>query len=230
MLILQGNSIIEGLSEKSYALFAYAFGTMGLLDELFPGLAGYNGEGVPVWDEHATPWSILSGEGDLVAQIERIGASDDIFIHPSATIGECVMIEGPCYIGEDVEVRHSAFLRKGSWICQGAVVGHSSEVKNSILLPGSKAPHFNYVGDSILGFDVNLGAGTKLSNIRNDRREVLITLGDGKRVETGLVKFGAIIGDGSQLGCNVVTNPGTIMQPLSMVSPNETITGWFGVK
>ena len=97
---------------------------------------------------------------------------------------------------------------------------------NSILLPGSKAPHFNYVGDSILGIGVNLGAGAKLSNVRNDRRNILVSLGDGSKIDTRLVKLGALVGDGSQLGCNVVTNPGSIIAPGSMIPPNETITGW----
>jgi NDP-sugar pyrophosphorylase family protein len=102
-----------------------------------------------------------------------------------------------------------------------------TEVKNSILLPGSKAPHFNYVGDSILGRNVNLGAGTKLSNIRHDRREILVKIENRDRVNTGLRKFGALIGENSQLGCNVVTNPGSILATNSMVPPNETVTGWF---
>ena len=110
------------------------------------------------------------------------------------------------------------------------MVGHSSEVKNSILLPNSKAPHFNYVGDSILGFGVNIGAGVKLSNVRNDGGDIAVTLENGERVDTGLRKLGALIGDDSQLGCNVVTNPGSIIVPCSMISPNETVTGWFGVK
>ncbi len=109
-------------------------------------------------------------------------------------------------------------------------MGHSSEIKNSVLLPGSKAPHFNYVGDSILGISVNIGAGVKLSNVRNDRKEVTIKMENGERLGTGLRKLGALIGDGSQLGCNVVTNPGTIIAPSSMISPNETISGWFDAK
>jgi len=159
-----------------------------------------------------------------------VGTADGVFIHPDAEIGEFVRIEGPSYVGANAEIRHSAYLRKGSWICDGAVVGHSSEVKNSILLPNSKAPHFNYVGDSILGFGVNIGAGVKLSNVRNDGGDIAVTLENGERVDTGLRKLGALIGDDSQLGCNVVTNPGSIIVPCSMISPNETVTGWFGVK
>ena len=166
--------------------------------------------------------------------IVRTGFSDGqidysggpIIIHQSAKIGSFVRIEGPCYIGADSEIRHSSYLRKGSWICRGAVVGHSTEVKNSILLPNAKAPHFNYVGDSILGIDCNLGAGTKLSNVRNDRREIIVTVEDGSRVDTGLKKLGALVGDNSQLGCNVVTNPGAMLAPFSMIPPNETVNGF----
>jgi len=205
---------------------------MGLLESLFPGLTGYEKNTIPVWEDPQRPWSILGGGSfGLISQIIEItGAEDGILIDNSAIIGEFVRIEGPCIIGPNAIVKHSAFLRAGSWICEGAVVGHSSEIKHSILLPNSKAPHFNYVGDSIIGMDVNLGAGAKISNVRNDRREVIVTLSDGERVETGLRKFGAIIGDNSQLGCNVVTNPGTIMVPESMIQPNETVGGWVGVR
>ena len=162
-----------------------------------------------------------------MAQIEEIaGKEGGVFIHPSASIGDFVKIEGPCFIGPKAEIRHSAYLRKGSWICEGAIVGHSSEVKNSILLPGAKAPHFNYVGDSIVGIDVNLGAGAILSNVRNDGRNIFVTLEDGSRFDSGFRKMGALIGDGSQLGCNVVTNPGSILTPDSMIPPNESVKGW----
>ena len=205
---------------------------MSLLARLFPDIVESQAEGVPSWEDDRNPWSILAlGDNSLTSQLMRIvGSADGVFIHPDAEIGEFVRIDGPCYVGANAEIRHSAYLRKGSWICDGAVVGHSSEVKNSILLPNSKAPHFNYVGDSILGFGVNIGAGVKLSNVRNDRKEITVTLENGERVDTGLRKLGAMIGDNSQLGCNVVTNPGCIIAPGSMVSPNETVTGWFGVK
>jgi len=205
---------------------------MGLLDRLFPGISELGGKADPSWTNPDEPWSILSqSETGIESQITKLANSDDgVIIHPSANIGDYVRIEGPCYIGANAEIRHSAYLRKGSWIGEGALVGHSSEIKNSVLLPGSKAPHFNYVGDSILGFGVNLGAGVKLSNVRNDGRGVIVRMEDGERIETGLRKLGALIGDHSQLGCNVVTNPGAILAPSSMVSPNETVTGWFSTK
>jgi bifunctional N-acetylglucosamine-1-phosphate-uridyltransferase/glucosamine-1-phosphate-acetyltransferase GlmU-like protein len=107
---------------------------------------------------------------------------------------------------------------------QGSLLGHSSESKHSLFLPGAKAPHFNYVGDSVLGSNVNLGAGVKLSNLRNDGATVAIWIDDERR-STGIRKFGAIIGDGAQLGCNTVTNPGTVLGQQCMAHPNTTVSG-----
>ncbi len=202
---------------------------MELLRRLFPGISEISADSLPDWRGFEAPWEIFnSPDSNLLSQIEEIaGEREGVIIHPSAKIGENVSIEGSCFIGPNAEIRHSAYLRKGSWICEGALVGHCSEIKNSILLPGSKAPHFNYVGDSILGIGVNLGAGSKLSNVRNDRRNVMVSLEDGNRFDTGMTKMGALIGDWSQLGCNVVTNPGTIISPNSLISPNESVMGWI---
>jgi len=203
---------------------------MPFLTSVFPGLRNESNPGIPYFHDSDSPWHIFrSGEMGIQSQIlQLLERGEESFIHPSAIIGENVQIEGPSYIGKNAEIRHGALLRKGSWICQGALVGHATEVKNSILLPGAKAPHFNYVGDSIVGFRANLGAGVKLSNVRNDRREVTLTLGDGSRVKSGLKKIGAMVGDGSQIGCNTVTNPGAIIPPNTMIPPNQTVTGWLG--
>ncbi len=200
---------------------------MSLLDDLYPSLRGASDEG-PIWQDPERPWEILSNsENGIISQIIRIiGSEEGVFIHPTATIGDFVEIEGPCYIGPGVEVRHCAFLRRGSWLCEGSLVGHSTEIKNSILLPRSKAPHFNYVGDSIIGSNVNLGAGTKLSNVRNDKQIITVRWSDGSRIDTGMRKLGALIGDDCQLGCNVVTNPGVVIRPGSLINPNRTISGW----
>lgn len=201
---------------------------MSVVGSLFPDLGKFPDSEIPTWYSLEEPWMTFSHEkGGLAVQIEERFGNGGVFIHPSANIGDFVTIEGPCYIGPDTEIRNGAFLRKGSWICEGALVGHSTEIKNSILLPNSKAPHFNYVGDSILGCRVNLGAGTKLSNVRNDRRSILIKLEDGSIIDSGMVKIGAIIGDSSQLGCNVVTNPGCVISPGSMIPPNETVSGFY---
>jgi NDP-sugar pyrophosphorylase family protein len=165
---------------------------------------------------------------DLPASVSIDDSKGPICIDDRANIGECVRIEGPCYIGPNAEVRHSAYIRPNTWLCCDSVVGHASEVKHSLLLPGAKAPHFNYVGDSILGKDVNLGAGCKLSNLRNDGRSVLVRGLDEGVVDSGLRKFGAILGDGVAIGCNVVTNPGVIIGTNSNIWPNLNVSGVFG--
>jgi NDP-sugar pyrophosphorylase family protein len=154
-------------------------------------------------------------------------SNGQVIIEQSAIVEPSTHFIGPCYIGNEAVIRHGAYVREYSWICSQAVVGHASEVKHSILLPGAKAPHFNYVGDSILGKAVNLGAGVKLSNLRNDGAEVILRIGDDRR-PSGLRKFGAILGEGCQLGCNAVTNPGTILGRNSTVWPNVTVTGVYG--
>jgi len=196
--------------------------------ELFPSLVDTGDYPVfpngPVW-EILNPDSEFSLKSQLRELVE--GQKDGILVHESATIGKNVEIEGPAYIGPGAEIRHGAYIRPFSWICSGAVVGHASEVKHSILLPGSKAPHFNYVGDSILGEGVNLGAGCKLSNLRNDGRTILLREGNtGEKMEdSGLRKFGAILGENVQIGCNAVTNPGVILGIGCNVWPNVTVSG-----
>ena len=147
-----------------------------------------------------------------------------VIVEATALIEVGAHLIGPCYIGPKAEIRHGSYVRGFSWICSEAVVGHASEIKHSVLLPGAKAPHFNYVGDSILGKGVNLGAGTKISNLRNDGGEVQLRI-HGERIGSGLRKFGAILGEGCQLGCNSVTNPGVILGCNSVVWPNVTVTG-----
>ena len=213
--------------------------------ELFPSLG--EGLGLPVFPENSPAWTILEPTSklglraqllDLIssskdgADLEELECTYDdtqgaIFISKSAKIGPCVHIIGPCFIGDGADVRHGAYVREYSWICNDSIVGHCTEIKHSILLPGAKAPHFNYVGDSILGSGVNLGAGTKLSNLRNDGKEVNVRI-NGKRHSSGLRKFGAIIGENCQLGCNSVTNPGVVIGCNGFVHPNATVTGIYG--
>ncbi len=181
-------------------------------------------------------WSVLPTlKGQLNDVLGKIGSrvpkgvdvdesKGPVHISENATIEASVYLIGPCYIGPNVTIRHGAYIREYSWICFNALVGHSSEIKHSILLPGSKAPHFNYVGDSVLGPNVNLGAGVKLSNLRNDGKEVFTKL-DGERIPTQLRKFGAILGENCQIGCNAVTNPGVVLGRDCHVMPNTTVTG-----
>jgi NDP-sugar pyrophosphorylase family protein len=149
----------------------------------------------------------------------------DVHIAAGAQIAPHSYIQGPTVIEAGAQVRQGAFVRAVTLLAAGAVAGHATETKNSALLEGAAAPHFSYVGDSLLGQGVNLGAGTKLSNFpmnaeqdphTGERPTVAIPYG-GNRIDTGIVKFGAVLGDGVQLGCNCVTNPGTMIGPRTLV-------------
>jgi len=149
---------------------------------------------------------------------ELISIGEGTVIEPGA------YIEGPVIIGPYNQIRHGAYIRGNVITGEKCIIGHSTEIKHSILLNGASAAHFNYVGDSILGNDVNLGAGVKLANYRLDHKEVSI-LFQGQKILTGLKKMGAIIGDGAQLGCNSVTNPGTLIGPKAFCYPCVNIKG-----
>jgi len=148
--------------------------------------------------------------------------SDDIQFGQGVVVEPGALIKGPTRIGDRTEVRQGAYIRGSCHIGRGCVVGHASELKNAVLLDGAKAAHFAYVGDSILGREVNLGAGTKLANFKIVEGPVKIKV-DGQVVDTGLRKFGAILGDRTSLGCNSVTSPGTMMGPQCLVAPNMTV-------
>lgn len=148
-----------------------------------------------------------------------------VHVQEGASIEPHVHLIGPCLIETNTTIRSHAYVREYTWMMSGSLLGHASESKHSLFLPGAKAPHFNYVGDSVLGSNANLGAGVKLSNLRNDGKHIGIWLNDVRR-KTGLRKFGAILGDDAQLGCNVVTNPGTVLGKSSMVHPNTTVSGY----
>jgi NDP-sugar pyrophosphorylase family protein len=176
------------------------------------------------------PWSLL---GSPLEEILDALPSDGIEIRMSPDahlIGDRIaigrgtrvlpgaVIEGPARIGRDCEIRPGAYIRGGCWLGDGCVVGASSELKRAILLDGAKAPHLNYVGDSILGAAVNLGAGTVLSNFRHDGREILIPRRDG-RLATGRRKLGAVLGDGVLTGCNSVLHPGVVVGRETQIYP-----------
>lgn len=154
-----------------------------------------------------------------------------IVIAAGARVEPGAYVEGPAYIGPDAVVRHGAFVRANVILLDGAILGHASEAKNALLLPGAHAPHFNYIGDSILGHGVNLGAGTKLSNLgvlsvkdpHTGRRPTIKIRVDGHEYDTGLAKFGAILGDDAQTGCNAVLNPGCVVGPRSLVYANASL-------
>jgi len=165
------------------------------------------------WDDWRIP-------ADLPEGVHLLG--DRIFIGPGCRIEPGAVIQGPAILEAGVEVRTGAYVRQNVLAGRGTLIGAHTEVKGAILLPGAKAPHQNYVGDSILGRDVNLGAGTILSNVKNIGREVTFRAGR-ETVHTGLRKFGAILGDGCRTGCNTVLNPGVLMGPGSVTYPNATL-------
>lgn len=184
-------------------------------------------EGKPVWDSlkllesflnQLKPKSFGDFEGVYFVNKETISIGDRCRIAPT------VLIEGPCYIGNDVEVRHGAYIRSGCFIGDGCLIGHASEVSRSILLPRAKIPHFNYVGDSILGFEVNMGAGSKCANFRLDGGDICL-FDEGEKISTGLTKLGSIVGSFSSIGCNAVLNPGTFILPGKKVLPGSTVGG-----
>ncbi|MFZ5949158.1 MAG: DapH/DapD/GlmU-related protein [Candidatus Rifleibacteriota bacterium] len=164
---------------------------------------------------------------EILGKVEpgAILEGNDIYIGKGSVVQAGALISGPTIIGENVEIRHCAYVRGNVIIGNDAVVGHCTEIVRSVMLPGAKAPHFNYVGDSILGTGVNLGAGTKLSNLKNDGSNVKTKI-DELVIDTGVRKFGAILGDNCLLGCNSVTNPGTILGSNCRVYPCAVVNGY----
>ncbi len=154
-----------------------------------------------------------------------------VYIGAGARIEPGAFVQGPAYIASGAVVRHGAFVRENVVLLAGAVLGHASEAKNALFLPNAHAPHFNYVGDAILGQRVNLGAGTKLSNlgmlsvkdgVSGKRPSIRLTI-DGKEYDTGLAKFGAVLGDDVQTGCNTVLNPGCVIGPRTLIYANMSL-------
>ena len=153
-------------------------------------------------------------------------ANDKIILGSGTVIEPGAFLKGPAVIGEEVEIRQGSYLRGDCLVGDRCVIGHTTEMKGSILLDGAKAPHFAYVGDSILGRDVNLGAGTKLANLKVIPGSITITAGN-KRYKTGRRKLGAILGDGTETGCNSVTSPGTLLGPHSIVYAGVAVPGGY---
>lgn len=177
------------------------------------------------------PWEALGGIGDMItvlgknldpAEYEEV--SGGVWVHRTAHVFPSAWIGAPCIIGPDTEVRHCAFIRGSALVGAGCVVGNSTELKNVILFDKVEAPHYNYVGDSILGFHAHMGAGSITSNIKSDRRNIVISSGD-ERFETGLRKIGAMLGDYVESGCNSVMNPGTIVGRNCTIYPTACVRG-----
>ena len=177
------------------------------------------------------PWEALDGIKDLIL---RLGLSLDpaeyeerapqVWVHKTAALAPTAFLGAPCIIGPETEVRHGAFIRGSALVGAGCVVGNSVELKNVILFDGVQTPHYNYVGDSILGFKSHMGAGSITSNVKSDKTLVVVRSGE-ERLETGRKKFGAILGDHVEVGCNSVLNPGTIIGRASRVYPLSSVRG-----
>jgi len=178
------------------------------------------------------PWEVLSKIktyiielGKTLPEEEYDQIEENVWIAKSAKVAKTACISGPVIIGKEAEIRHCAFIRGNAIIGEGAVVGNSSELKNVILFNKVQVPHYNYVGDSILGFKSHMGAGSITSNLKSDRSPVTINY-QGEKLDTGLVKIGAILGDNVEVGCNSVLNPGTVIGRNSNVYPLSSVRGF----
>lgn len=154
---------------------------------------------------------------------------ENVWIAKSATVAPTAVVEAPCIVGENSEIRHSAYIRGSVLVGKSCVVGNSTEMKNSIIFDNVQVPHYNYVGDSILGFRAHLGAGAVTSNVKSDKTLVTVKVGD-KKFQTGLKKFGAILGDNVEVGCGSVLCPGTVIGKNTIIYPLSRVRGFVEEK
>ena len=177
------------------------------------------------------PWEALAGISDLILELgskldlsEYDHPEEDVWIHKSVTVFPTAYIHGPCIIGAGTEVRQCAFIRGSALVGENCVIGNSTELKNVIIFDNVQVPHYNYVGDSILGFKSHMGAGSVTSNVKSDKLPVVIN-NEGEKIETGRKKIGAMLGDFVEVGCNSVLNPGTIVGRNSNMYPTSCVRG-----
>ena len=185
---------------------------------------------VDLFEGATYPWEVLPKIGNFIMELgktlptdkfEQVG--DNVWIAKSATVFPSAYIQGPCIIDEEAEVRHCAFVRGNAIVGKGAVVGNSTELKNVVLFNKVQVPHYNYVGDSILGFRSHMGAGSITSNFKSDK--TMVKVHGEEEIETGLRKFGAMLGDDVEVGCNSVLNPGTVVCKNSNIYPVSCVRG-----
>ena len=176
------------------------------------------------------PWEALAGIKQLILSLgERLGddyeeVKPQVWVHKTATVAPTAFLGAPCIIGAGTEVRHCAFVRGSALVGENCVVGNSVELKNVILFDNVQVPHYNYVGDSILGYRSHMGAGSLTSNVKSDKTLVVVKSGS-EQIPTGLKKFGAMLGDFVEVGCNSVLNPGTVIGPHSNIYPTSCVRG-----
>ena len=180
----------------------------------------------PLLESVTYPWEALPKIHDFILELgatlseeEYEKRGEDIWIARSAKVAPTASITGPCIIGKDTEVRHCAFIRGNALVGEGAVVGNSTELKNVILFNKVQVPHYNYVGDSILGYKAHMGAGSITSNVKSDKTLVVVKNG------TGIKKFGAMLGDEVEVGCGSVLNPGTVIGAHTNIYPLSSVRG-----
>ena len=180
--------------------------------------------------QYTYPWEALKGIKDLILELgpkldkeEYTEVAPQVWVHKTAKVFPSAYLGAPCIIGADTEVRHCAFIRGSALVGEGCVVGNSVELKNVILFDKVQVPHYNYVGDSILGYKAHMGAGSLTSNVKSDKTLVTVRIGEG--IPTGLKKFGAMLGDCVEVGCNSVLNPGTVVGKNSNVYPVSCVRG-----
>ncbi|HIT89312.1 MAG TPA: UDP-N-acetylglucosamine pyrophosphorylase [Candidatus Merdenecus merdavium] len=177
------------------------------------------------------PWEALSKIGDFILELGKTLSSDEynqiqenVWVAKSAVVAPTAYIQGPAIIGQKTEIRHCAFIRGNALIGDGVVVGNSTELKNVILFNQVQVPHYNYVGDSILGYKAHMGAGSITSNVKSDKGLVVIKTGD-TRMETNRKKVGAMLGDGVEVGCGSILNPGSIVGKNANIYPLSSVRG-----
>lgn len=184
-----------------------------------------------LFDGKTYPWEVLPDIGAFIVELgktlnaeEYDCVNENIWIAKSAKVAPTACVNGPAIIGKDAEVRHCAFIRGNAIVGEGAVVGNSTELKNVVLFNKVQVPHYNYVGDSVLGFKAHMGAGSICSNVKSDKKLVVVKYGD-QAIETGIKKFGAMLGDNVEVGCGSVLNPGTVIGRNSNVYPLSPVRG-----
>ena len=181
-------------------------------------------------EQFTYPWEALKGIKDFIVQLgSTLGddyqeVSPQVWVHRTATVAPTAYLGAPCIIGAGTEVRHCAFIRGSALVGENCVVGNSVELKNIILFDNVQTPHYNYVGDSILGYKSHMGAGSVTSNVKSDKTLVVVKDGQ-EQIPTGLKKFGAMLGDFVEVGCNSVLNPGTVIGRHSNVYPTSCVRG-----
>ncbi len=178
------------------------------------------------------PWEALAQIGGFIRELGGMLPEEvyrkvekDVWIARSATVFPSACIQGPAIIGENAQVRHCAFIRGNAIVGEGAVVGNSTELKNVVLFNKVQVPHYNYVGDSILGYKAHMGAGSITSNVKSDKKPVVVKTESG-RIETGMKKFGAMLGDGVEIGCGTVLNPGSVVGKHTNIYPLSSVRGY----